>query len=413
VSEGSTSATRAPQGRGAFGVRPGRVVGADVARCLALVGMIATHSLASTTGDGGVTVVQQVAGGRASALFAVLAGVSLALMSGRTTPVRGTEARAVSAGLAVRALAVAALGLVLGAMPTSVLVILPYYGVLFLLGIPFLRFRAGTLALLGAGWVVVVPVLMHLLRMHLPEAPIQSPTPESLADPLQLLAQLTVTGTYPAVPWLGYLLVGMAVGRLDLSRWRTAVELVVVGSCLAAGSWSASYLLVNRPEVQDRLDATLTGPYAGYLDFALQHGLYGTTPTGTWWWLAVDAPHSGTPFDLAQTIGSALVVLGLSLLLGLALPRFAAVAFGAGAMTLTLYSLHLVLRLPAYLPGDDLGTFLRHVSVVLVVGALYRLAGRSGPLERVVTMLAQGAAARVRGGPDGPAGSTLPSAGSN
>jgi hypothetical protein len=377
-------------------VPSGRIIGLDVARCLALIGMIATHSLTSSAADGNVSVAQQVAGGRAAALFAVLAGVSLALMSGRSTPLRGPEARAVSAGLAVRAGLVALLGLLLGSLPTGVLVILAYYGVLFLLGIPFLRFGARVLFMIGAGWVVVVPVLMHLLRMHLAEAPLVNPTLKSLPDPLGLLTQLTVTGTYPAIPWLGYLLIGMAVGRLDLTRRRTSLHLVVAGGCVAALSWAGSSLLLDRPGVLDRLDATMTGPDTGYLDFALRHGLYGTTPTGSWWWLAVDSPHSGTPFDMAQTIGSALVVIGLSLVLGRALPRFAAVTFGAGAMSLTLYSGHLVLRHPDLLRDDGPVTFLWHLLILLLIGAAYRLAGRSGPLEAAVTRLAQMTTARVR-----------------
>ena len=32
-----------------------------------------------------------------------------------------------------------------------------------------------------------------------------------------MLAELTFTGYYPAVPWLAYLLVGLALGRLDLA----------------------------------------------------------------------------------------------------------------------------------------------------------------------------------------------------
>jgi uncharacterized membrane protein len=268
--------------------------------------------------------------------------------------------------------------------------------VLFLLGIPFLRLRAGALLLVGAAWVVVVPVLMQLVRMQLPEAPIESPELGSLADPLQLAAQLTVTGTYPAIPWLGYLLVGMALGRLDLTRRHTARDLVVLGTCLALVSWSASGLLVRRPGVTQRLSETLTGPYVGNLDYALVHGLYGTTPTGSWWWLAVDTPHTGTPFDLAHTIGSALVVIGLSLLLGHWAPRAAAVAFGAGAMTLSLYSLHLVLRTPELLPGNEVHTFVSHVLIVVGVGAAYRLERRSGPLERVVSAAARATAGRVR-----------------
>ena len=70
-------------------IAPGRIVGIDAARYLALVGMIATHALVSTTPDGGATLAQQIAGGRASALFAVLAGTTLALASGGRTPFHG------------------------------------------------------------------------------------------------------------------------------------------------------------------------------------------------------------------------------------------------------------------------------------------------------------------------------------
>ena len=62
------------------GTSRGRLIGLDVARCLALLGMVATHVLDERTPGGDLTTAQWLAGGRASALFAVLAGVSLALM---------------------------------------------------------------------------------------------------------------------------------------------------------------------------------------------------------------------------------------------------------------------------------------------------------------------------------------------
>ena len=301
-------------------VPPGRVVGIDVARCVALVGMIATHTLVSIDEDG-VRFVQQLAGGRASALFAVLAGVSLALMSGRTAPVRGRERAAVAAGLAVRALLITLLGLLLGELRISILVILAYYGVLFLLGIAFLGLGARWLAALSATWVVVVPVLSHLLRPHLPVPTGGNPTLGSLAEPGQLLSELTFTGTYPAVPWLAYLLAGMALGRMDLRRPRAAVHALVVGACLAAVSYAGSALLLDRPGALPTLRESPVSNLFGTLERTLEHGLYGVTPTDSWWWLAVRAPHSSTPFDLAHTIGSALVVIGIALLLGAVAPR--------------------------------------------------------------------------------------------
>lgn len=84
----------------------GRLVGLDAARFLALLGMMATHLLATRSDSGDPTWVAEVLSGRASALFALLAGVSLSLMTGGPRPLRGEARVARSAGLLVRALAV-------------------------------------------------------------------------------------------------------------------------------------------------------------------------------------------------------------------------------------------------------------------------------------------------------------------
>src|SRR4051812_31274025 len=101
-----------------------RLVGIDVARCLALLGMVAAHLLDDRTPDGHLTLTSQLVDGRASALFAVLAGVSLALMSGRTTPLTGRPLGQATARLAVRALLIALLGLALGELESGLAVIL-------------------------------------------------------------------------------------------------------------------------------------------------------------------------------------------------------------------------------------------------------------------------------------------------
>lgn len=365
-------------------VTAGRVVGLDVARAVALVGMMATHILPAFDTEG-LTLSQSLAGGRASALFAVLAGVSIALMSGRSAPHRGRERVATSAGLAVRAALVAGVGLLLAEADSGIAVILTYYGVLFLLAIPFLGLPAPALAVLSGVWLVVAPVVSHLVRPHLPERSYASPDLAALADPWQLLTELTFTGYYPAVPWLAYLLAGMALGRADLRSWRTTAAVGVLGAGLAAVAWSASELLLGLTGARQALIETATGPgMQSSLDLTLQRGTYGTTPTGSWWWLAVHAPHSGTPFDLAHTIGTSLLVIAVALALGRLAPRLLAVVFGAGAMTLTLYSAHVVSRADGLWDGDDTGTFVGQVVAVLVVGALFRLLRSRGPLEALV-----------------------------
>ena len=104
------------------------------------------------------------------------------------------------------------------------------------------------------------------------------------------------------------------------------------------------------------------------------------------------AAHSGTPFDLAHTIGTSLLVLGVALLVSRLAPRTSAVVLGAGAMTLTLYTLHVVLRTPSMLSEDSTSTFYVHVAVVLGLGAAFRLLRLRGPLEVFVGQLASNAA---------------------
>ncbi|MDP3968930.1 MAG: heparan-alpha-glucosaminide N-acetyltransferase domain-containing protein [Nocardioides sp.] len=376
--------------RAADPTRRARVVGLDVARCLALLGMIATHVIPAYTPDGAdLSWSAELAGGRASALFAVLAGVTLTLGAGGTRPVHGRAWAGVSAGVVVRALLIGVLGMALAELDAGIAIILTYYGLLFCLGIPFLALRARALLGLAAGWLVLSPVLSHLVRPELPPRGFESPAFAHLADPGRLLADLTFTGYYPVVPWLTYLLVGMALGRLDLRRVTTAARIAAAGLVLAVAAPLVSRWLRDRPAIGGPLRDSLEAQHGvglrdSVIDLTLARGAYGTTPTDTWAWLAVASPHTATPFDLARTLGSSLLIIGLCLLAARVAPRLWSIAFGAGAMTLTLYSLHVVLRTEGRLDGDDLTTYLQHVAVVVAIGALLALVRRRGPLEAVV-----------------------------
>jgi uncharacterized membrane protein len=381
-----------------------RIVGIDMARALALFGMMATHRLPDSVDGRTVTWWQQLAGGRAAALFALLAGVSLALVTARAAstpatlgpaddgseaseqPPRRTALRAARAGILARAAVISVLGLFLGQLDTGIAVILTYYGVLFLLGLPFLGLGWRTLAALAAGWAVVSPVLSHLVREHLPERLGPSPSLDFLVQyPLRLVTELVFTGYYPTFQWLAYLLAGMAIGRLPLRRIRVAVGLTVTGAVLACAAWGTSWLILHRLGGLTQLRAT--APDSSPFDImpveqALVRGTYGTTPTTSWWWLTTAVPHSSTTFDLFQTIGSAMVVIGLCLLVGHAASRVLRVVFAAGAMTLTLYTLHLVaLDLEVGPPRDTVELYVLHVLAATAFAMLCITAVGRGPLE--------------------------------
>ena len=352
--------------------------------------MVAAHVLDERAPDGSVTATTWLVDGRASALFAVLAGVSLALMS------RHTGAGA----LAVRALLVALLGLALGELDTGLAVILTYYGLLFWLGLPFLRLRARALFAWAAAWVLLAPVVSALLRPHLPARRGPSPSFDQLADPGHLVSELLLTGYYPVVTWLAYLLLGLALGRCDLRSRTVQARLVGGGLVASVLALVVSRSFTEQPWVLRRLvpDAGRYGDVStakAFLD-AISGGLHGSTPAGgSWAWQLVVAPHSGTPFDLVETGGSAVLVIGACLLLvsalGPAALRGVAVAFGAGTMTLSLYSLHVVLRTGALWPPEEPSSFGWHVLVLMGLGAGFVGLRRRGPLEWLVGRVSAGA----------------------
>ncbi len=367
----SSAAWASDQGPDAS-VRPGgRLVGLDVARALALLGMVATHLVLEIGPDGEQTWPHDLAGGRASALFAVLAGVTLALLSGGRTPLRGRERWRASLGVVGRAVVIGLVGLWLGGYQTGLAIILGYYAVLFVLGLAFVGLRARTLAVLAGVWALVVPPVSHVVRPMLPERQFESPAFDQLGDPWQLLSELLLTGYYPAVPWLAYLLAGLALGRSDLGRRRLQLAWAAGGTASALAAAALSRAVV-RPRFSE----------AELAEVAL--GYPGTTPTDRWDRLLLDAPHSATPFDLAVTIGSAVAVIGGSLLVVGALPaltqRVVAVVFGAGTMTLTLYTFHALLRTDVW-PAGSPDALRHHVLTLAVIGAVFAALRWRGPLE--------------------------------
>jgi hypothetical protein len=109
----------------------------------------------------------------------------------------------------------------------------------------------------------------------------------------------------------------------------------------------------------------------------------------------VVTPHSATPIDLIHTIGSAFFIVGLALVINHGLAWLAA----AGAMTLSLYTIH-VAALATGIGLEDRPTLLMlHALLALVLGWIWsELFGR-GPLEQLLARTSALARASVVGSP--------------
>lgn len=377
-----------------------RLSGIDAARGTALLGMMATHALPlwdPATGD--PTAAALIFSGRSSALFALLAGVGLALLTGGRNP--GGSSPRPRAGIAVRAVIIALVGLTLGGLDVSIAVILFHYAVLFLLALPFVLMPLRRVAAWAAGWVLLSPVAAYLVRPWLgdvvspPEVP-GNITWDAFAHPATLAADVFFTGFYPAVQWLSYLLVGLAIGRLDLRRLNTQLGLLFVGVGAAAGAKLASWWLLGPLGGFAALEGTDSGRRRP-LSRMLEVNFSAVDQSGSWWWLATSAPHSGTTLDLVHTSGCAAAVLGACLLLtrraNVLLPLSA-----AGAMTLTLYSLHVwamsVLDAQDPLPDPYL-VFWAQAAAAVLIGLLFVRLGSRGPLEMVASGASRAASESV------------------
>jgi hypothetical protein len=144
----------------------------------------------------------------------------------------------------------------------------------------------------------------------------------------------------------------------------------------------------------------------GIVDDLLAFGFDGTTPTTSWWWLAVGSPHAGTPLDLLGTVGGAVALLGAMLLLGhigqpvlrRVIDFVTAPLAAAGAMTLTLYTAHVVFMNSQLEVFEPTTAYIIQVVAVLLVGVIWRQAVGRGPLEAAASAVS----ARSRALVDGP-----------
>lgn len=375
----------------------GRLVGVDLARALAVFGMYVVHigpALSKTDGVG--SWVRYAADGHSSVLFATLAGFSLMLIAGRREPKTGLAGRQARARIAIRA----GVLLVLGSALTMVygdVIILAYYGIYFLLSLPLLRLGAGALATIAAGLAVTAPQLAHVLKMGLGESFQKS---VNAYDPLESLSgtgllDLLLTGFYPTITWMPFVVAGMALARLDLSAVAVQKRLATAGAALATTAYSLSLLLAGSgalrstaedgsssfggsAEAMKSMEAMKEMKGGGGMDFrsGAQELLFA-------------GPHSGTTFDIVGSVGIAiLMIVGTTVLMDRVarLRRLAKPVVAVGTMSLTAYVAHFVVQ--GLINGTDAGnTETSWVPVILyILGAIVFAAGwsrffRRGPLE--------------------------------
>ncbi len=214
-----------------------RVMGFDVARALAIFGMVIVNFKIALNANTGSAFLQYFAGlfeGRASALFVILAGIGINFLTQKAIQSQASEHIAQARWLLIkRGLLLVILGLAF--TPIWEADILHFYGFYFL--VAALLFTLKDKALIASAVIAVFtfPLLMmlfdyntgwHWETLHYTDFW----TPEGM------IRHIFFNGFHPVFPWCGYLLFGLWLGRQNLSnertRWRIFWIAVAIGSVI-------------------------------------------------------------------------------------------------------------------------------------------------------------------------------------
>ncbi|WP_017536837.1 heparan-alpha-glucosaminide N-acetyltransferase domain-containing protein [Nocardiopsis halophila] len=378
-----------------------RIAGVDAARALAVFGMLTVHlgvgslGLAGLLGQEAADTFHGLARGRSSALFAFLAGLSLALMTGRTRPLPGPDLRRPMARILVRAIVLALLGMFLDLLDAPVAVILAYYAGFFVLALPLLRLGPAALACTAAAIAVAGPQASFAIRSAMGGTGFRENSIGGITD-------LLLTGYYPAFTFMAFVVAGMAVGRLDLAATRVRIGMVCTGAGLALLGYGGSWLLLFPLGGVDRLASDVAASTWGTSDLdtaALEPmrdwvveemgNMHGQVPTDSPVWLLIASPHSGTSYEAIGAIGTSLLVLTACLF---AAERARVLLYplsAAGAMALTVYAGHIVVMAIGGMSFEDVAPFRweAFVGTALVACTAWKLLLGRGPLERALGWL--------------------------
>ncbi len=341
----------------------GRLAGYDIARALAVLGMILVdvrHELLAYHGSASFLWLFDGIEGKAAALFVLLAGAGLSLRTHR--PGEEYEPAFDPRPLVERALLLIGLGLLL--LHLWKYDILHFHGVYLLLAIPLLRVQSRTLWMLAVMVVWIAVVLARELDWEV------QPT----LTPGGVVRHLFFNGLYPVFPWIAFVLVGMAIGRLELRDARVRRRALAIAVAVAA--FTSVMDAIGRYEKQH--DVLGLG---GYADWLL-----------TW-------PRAPRPFFVVS--GCALAVATICVCIELSRHRAASrpvlALVATGQLAFTIYVVHVIAILVplehGFLRGQPIELAFAYAvacyAAAVAFAFWWRRRWRHGPLEglmRQITM---------------------------
>jgi len=214
-----------------------RVMGFDLARALAIFGMVIVNfkiAMNSETGSELLSWLSALLEGRASALFVILAGIGVTFLTNKARKLGNiTIVSRSRTSLIKRALLLITIGLMY--TPIWEADILHFYGFYFLIAATLFMASARFLLFVAVVITLSFPVLM-LFFDYDKNWDWSTLTYMNLWSFDGMVRHIIFNGYHPIFPWAAFLIFGMWLGRVDLCQTSTRNRLVL---------WSAITLITT------------------------------------------------------------------------------------------------------------------------------------------------------------------------
>tara|TARA_B100000925_G_scaffold190998_1_gene144499 strand:- start:277 stop:1320 length:1044 start_codon:yes stop_codon:yes gene_type:complete len=292
----------------------GRLIGLDVARYFAFVGMVVVNfdiimSYGSQNNVGLIESLKSLIQGRASATFVVLAGIGLGL----SNFVRDSHILNITLKRAIFLLAFGLLNMII--FPGD---ILHYYAFYFFFGVFFLSF-SNRILILTIALINVVFCAMLLYFDYEAGWNFDELSYSGLLTIDGFIRNLFFNGFHPIFPWIGFFLLGILLSRVSLRKRQVQIKIIVGG-----------FIAII---------------FAEFISFIFSK--YLIPSNSDFLFLIMTESMPPMPLYFLASSGSAFFVIGLCLLVSKKLKDSAFYNFisPAGTQTLTLYILHIIIGL--------------------------------------------------------------------
>ena len=222
-----------------------RIIGIDVARALAVIGMIIVNFkvVFGKNGLGWVKSFASVFDGKAAATFVVLAGVGLALMTNSAIKNKGQDTLKIVRGrILKRALFLFIVGIsYIAIWPAD---ILHFYGIYMAITILLLTSKERTLIATAITLIVAFPVLMTFWNYET-GWDFNTLDYQGFWTLKGFMRNLFFNGFHPVIPWTAFMLFGYWFGKQDLHNDKFIKKTFWISSIIFVSIQALSYLSIS------------------------------------------------------------------------------------------------------------------------------------------------------------------------